>query len=101
MGVLEIATGHMVYVNAGHNPPLVRQAGGSFGYMKLRPGFVLAGMEGIRYKSGEMDLSPGSTSIQTVSPRPPTGRMNSTVKNGFCLCLPLMRMLRRKNFFLL
>ena len=61
MGVLEIATGHMVYVNAGHNPPLVRQAGGSFGYMKLRPGFVLAGMEGIRYKSGEIDLSPGST----------------------------------------
>ena len=29
--------------------------------MKLRPGFVLAGMEGIRYKSGEIDLSPGST----------------------------------------
>lgn len=61
MGVLEIATGHMVFVNAGHNPPLVRQPGGSFAYMKLRPGFVLAGMEGIRYRSGEMDLAPGST----------------------------------------
>ena len=60
-GVLEIATGHMVFVNAGHNPPLVRQAGGRFEYMKLRPGFVLAGMEGIRYRSGEMDLAPGST----------------------------------------
>lgn len=61
MGVLEIATGHMVFVNAGHNPPLVRQPAGSFAYMKLRPGFVLAGMEGIRYRSGEMDLAPGST----------------------------------------
>lgn len=61
MGVLEIATGHMVFVNAGHNPPLVRQAGGSFEYMKPRPGFVLAGMEGIRYQSGELDLAPGST----------------------------------------
>ena len=44
MGVLQISTGHFVYVNAGHNPPLLRRAGGSFEWLKSRPGFVLAGM---------------------------------------------------------
>ena len=61
MGVLDIVSGHMVFVNAGHNPPLVRQADGCFEYLKQRPGFVLAGMEGMRYQSGELDLAPGST----------------------------------------
>lgn len=59
MGVLEISTGHMVFVNAGHNPPLIRQGNGKWEYLKQRPGFVLAGMEDIRYKSGELQLNPG------------------------------------------
>ncbi|MBQ6550214.1 MAG: SpoIIE family protein phosphatase [Lachnospiraceae bacterium] len=59
MGVLDTLTGHVTYVNAGHNPPLVKRNGGSFEYLKGRPGFVLAGMEGIRYKEFEMTLEPG------------------------------------------
>ena len=59
MGVLQISTGHFVYVNAGHNPPLLRRAGGSFEWLKSRPGFVLAGMEGVRYRENEMELAPG------------------------------------------
>lgn len=61
MGVLTISTGHMTFVNAGHNPPMVRHLGGDFEYLKIRPGFVLAGMEGVRYKTGELDLAPGDT----------------------------------------
>lgn len=59
MGILQISTGHFVYVNAGHNPPLLRRAGGSFEWLKSRPGFVLAGMEGVRYRENEMELAPG------------------------------------------
>ena len=61
MGVLEISTGKFVYVNAGHNPPLLRHTGGGFEWLKSRPGFVLAGMEGLRYRENEMTLEPGDT----------------------------------------
>ena len=59
MGILDITTGKMQYANAGHNPPLLKKANGEFEYLRTRAGFVLAGMEGVRYRVGEMILSPG------------------------------------------
>ena len=59
MGIIDITTGNMQFANAGHNPPLLKRADGSFAYLKTRAGFVLAGMEGIRYRAGELTLCPG------------------------------------------
>ncbi len=59
MGILDTATGNMQFANAGHNPPLLKHADGSYEYLKTRAGFVLAGMEGIRYRAGELTLCPG------------------------------------------
>ena len=59
MGILDITTGNLQFANAGHNPPLLKRASGSFEYLKTRAGFVLAGMEGVRYRAGELTLSPG------------------------------------------
>ena len=59
MGVLEISTGQFVYVNAGHNPPQLKHAGGGYEWLKSRPGFVLAGMEGIRYRENSLQMEPG------------------------------------------
>ena len=59
MGILDITTGNLQFANAGHNPPLLKRANGSFEYLKTRAGFVLAGMEGVRYRAGELTLSPG------------------------------------------
>ena len=59
MGILDITTGNMQFANAGHNPPLLKRANGGFEYLRTRAGFVLAGMEGIRYRVGELTLSPG------------------------------------------
>ncbi len=59
MGILNTATGKVAFANAGHNPPLVKHADGSFEYLKTRPGFVIAGMEGIRYRKNEIQLEPG------------------------------------------
>ena len=59
MGILDITTGNMKFANAGHNPPLLKRASGDFEYLKTRAGFVLAGMEGVRYRSAELTLSPG------------------------------------------
>ena len=59
MAILDITTGKMQFANAGHNPPLLKRADGSFEYLKTRAGFVLAGMEGVRYRAGELMLYPG------------------------------------------
>ena len=59
MGILDLTTGNVQFANAGHNPPLVKHADGSFEYLKSRAGFVLAGMEGIQYRAGELALGPG------------------------------------------
>ena len=59
MGILDLETGTLQFANAGHNPPLLKKASGEFSYLKTRAGFVLAGMEGIRYRAGELTLSRG------------------------------------------
>lgn len=59
MGVLDITTGKVEFANAGHNPPLVRHKDGTYEFLKSRPGFVIAGMEGIKYRKNELCLAPG------------------------------------------
>ena len=59
MGILDLTTGKMQFANAGHNPPVIKRAGGEFEYLRTRAGFVLAGMEGVRYRAAEMTLGPG------------------------------------------
>lgn len=61
LGILEISTGHMEFANAGHNPPAICTCEGEFTYLKMRPGFVLAGMEGMHYRTGTFDFQPGDT----------------------------------------
>ncbi len=59
LGFIDLKTGVLEFANAGHNPPLIKRADGSFEYLKMRAGFVLAGMEGINYRKNELQLSPG------------------------------------------
>lgn len=59
MGYLNTKTGEVTYANAGHNPPIIRHADGSVEMVKSRPGLVLAGMEGIRYRTNTVQLKPG------------------------------------------
>ncbi|MBE5809192.1 MAG: hypothetical protein E7317_12770, partial [Clostridiales bacterium] len=58
-GVLDLLTGEFRFVNAGHELPFVYHAGGRFERYRTRPGFVLAGLEGVRYTSGSFTLRPG------------------------------------------
>lgn len=59
MGILDIETGELQFANAGHNPPLLKRADGTFEYLKTRAGFILAGMDGMSYRCSETTLNPG------------------------------------------
>ncbi len=63
-GVLDLKTGLFQYVNAGHEMPFICKAGGEFEPYKIRPGFVLAGMEGMRYTAGTMQFEVGDRIFQ-------------------------------------
>ena len=58
-GVLDLETGDFSFVNAGHETPFISFNGGEFEPYKVRSGFVLAGMQGVKYRSGSIKLSPG------------------------------------------
>ncbi len=63
-GVLDLVTGQFNFVNAGHEIPFLATAGQPFAPHKIRAGFVLAGMEGIRYRCGSLQLEPGDKLFQ-------------------------------------
>ena len=59
LGILEISTGIMKCVNAGHEDPAIMRNNGNFELFKDKHGFVLAGMEGARYREYEVELKEG------------------------------------------
>jgi len=63
-GVLDLVTGEFRFVNAGHEMPFICKAGGNFEPYKIRPGFVLAGMEDMKYRAGSMQLDVGDKIFQ-------------------------------------
>ena len=58
LGILEISTGKITAANAGHEYPVLKQ-NGQFELLKDKHGFVIGGMEGMRYKEYELRLLPG------------------------------------------
>lgn len=59
IGDLNLRTGELRYANAGHNLPLLKRKDGEFEYMKIPAGFILAGLDGIKYKEQTLMMSPG------------------------------------------
>ena len=60
LGILEISTGKLTAANAGHEFPVLKPANGIFTLYKDKHGFVIGGMDGIRYKEYEIPLTPGA-----------------------------------------
>ena len=60
MGILELSTGKLTAANAGHEFPAIKEPDGKFELFKDKHGFVIGGMEGVRYKEYELQLKPGS-----------------------------------------
>ena len=60
LGVLELSTGRLAYVNAGHNSPLCcARETGQYQWLTERSGFILAGLATSRYQEKKLFLKRG------------------------------------------
>ena len=58
IGILNIPTGELTYICAGHNPPVL-VTDGKAEFIRRRSGFVIGGMEGMQYREQTVTLKPG------------------------------------------
>ena len=61
LGILEISTGRLVASNAGHEFPIIRDPKGNYELMQDKHGFVLGGMEGLKYSQYEIQMKKGTS----------------------------------------
>ena len=60
LGILELSTGKLTAANAGHEYPALKKPDGGFELVRDRHGFVLGGLDGMRYQDYELVLEPGA-----------------------------------------
>ncbi|WP_024866633.1 PP2C family protein-serine/threonine phosphatase [Butyrivibrio sp. FCS014] len=59
LAILDITTGKGVAVNAGHEHPAFKKAGGEYELVVYRHSPAVATLDGIKYKDHEFELNPG------------------------------------------
>ncbi len=60
VGVLDLNSGMLNFVSAGHNPPVLLN-NNKAEFLKIKNGFVLAGMDNMKYKKHSVQLDKGDT----------------------------------------
>ena len=75
--VLELSTGILKAVNAGHEYPAIKNPDGQFELYKDRHGFVIGGMSGMKYKEYELQLKPGSVIFVYTDGVPESSNVNN------------------------
>lgn len=61
LGKINVKTMELSFVNAGHNPPLIKLNNNDFEYMDIKPELVLAAMEDMHYKTYSIPLTKEDT----------------------------------------
>ena len=61
LGILDIPSGKLTAVNAGHEYPIFKKPGGCYELIKDKHGMAVGTMEGICYREYEMQFEPGSS----------------------------------------
>ena len=60
LGIIDLSNGLLRAANAGHEKPIIKSPNGDFEFFKDSHGFVIGGMEGLKYKDYEVQLEKGS-----------------------------------------
>lgn len=59
VGIIDLRTGLVTYINAGHNAPLYRQTDGTFAYLDCQPNIPMAVFPDFEYQVQTLQLHPG------------------------------------------
>ena len=85
-GVLDLVTGELRYVNAGHEIPYICRKNDNFEPYKVKAGFVLAGMEQMQYKEGSVQLKVGDRLFLYTDGVPEATNANNELYGSERLC---------------
>lgn len=58
---IDLKNGIIEYINAGHNPPIIKREDGACGYLTVKRNFVFAGTSDYQFKKDTVTLNPGDT----------------------------------------
>ena len=61
LAVLELSTGKAIAVNAGHEHPTIRRAGGEYELISYRHSLAVAAMEEISFREHTFEMHPGDS----------------------------------------
>ena len=60
MGMLDLKTGEFIFVNGGHNPPLLyKKSANEYNYLEVKRNFVLGGMDDLDFVQQKIKLEKG------------------------------------------
>ena len=60
LGIIDVRTGTMTAVNAGHESPVLKSPDGRYELFRDRHGIAVGAMDGVKYKDYTLQLEPGS-----------------------------------------
>ena len=60
LGLLELSTGKLTYVNAGHEYPVIKHPGRAFQLFRDKHGLFVGAMDIVKYREYDLMLEPGS-----------------------------------------
>ncbi|MCR5208567.1 MAG: SpoIIE family protein phosphatase [Eubacterium sp.] len=60
LGIIDLKSGLLTAANAGHEKPIVKQPDGDFEVLNDRHGFVIGGLDGVKYRNYDIQLKEGA-----------------------------------------